>query len=194
MSCNRRANRRKRNSRSKPRTVQNVQKASGVIGHRVKHVDGEKFAIVSVDPAKNRSEWMMADYFGNLLIEPQTLEHQAAFFKLAVVQIREAQQQHLRAKRDLRTNTGQVDLERFPMLGQVAPGDYSASSLLPVCSKRSKDPCGPRFGGLRGAPHGALFSTRGAIYGVILAAALWSSLPRSARKTRRMGGRFRGRS
>ena len=37
---------------------------------------------------------MMADYFGNLLIEPQTLEHQAAFFKLAVAQIREAQQQH----------------------------------------------------------------------------------------------------
>ena len=90
MSCNRRANRRKRNSRSKPRTVQNVQKASGVIGHRVKHVDGEKFAIVSVDPAKNRSEWMMADYFGNLLIEPQTLEHQAAFFKLAMAQIHEA--------------------------------------------------------------------------------------------------------
>jgi len=57
-------------------------------------VGGEKFAIVCVDPAKNRSEWMMADYFGNLLIERQTLEHQAAFFKLAVMQIREAQQQH----------------------------------------------------------------------------------------------------
>jgi transposase len=37
---------------------------------------------------------MMADYFGNLLIQQQTLEHQAAFFKLAVAQIREAQQQH----------------------------------------------------------------------------------------------------
>jgi len=57
-------------------------------------VGGEKFAIVCVDPARDRSEWMMADYFGNLLIEPQTLEHQTAFFKLAVVQIREAQQQH----------------------------------------------------------------------------------------------------
>ncbi|MCP4896304.1 MAG: IS110 family transposase, partial [bacterium] len=36
----------------------------------------------------------MADYFGNLLIERRTLEHRAAFFKLAVMQIREAQQQH----------------------------------------------------------------------------------------------------
>jgi transposase len=71
-----------------------VQKASGVIGPRVKQVGGEKFAIVCVDPAKHRSDWMMADYFGNLLIEQQTLEHQAAFFKQAVAQIREAQQQH----------------------------------------------------------------------------------------------------
>jgi transposase len=36
----------------------------------------------------------MADYFGNLLIEQQTLEHRAAFFKRAIAQIREAQQQH----------------------------------------------------------------------------------------------------
>ena len=36
----------------------------------------------------------MADYFGNLLIEPQTVKHQAAFFKLAVEQVRQAQQEH----------------------------------------------------------------------------------------------------
>ena len=94
MSRNFRANRRRRHSRSNPRNTHSVQKARGVIGHRVKQVGGEKFAIVCVDPAKHRSEWMMADYFGNLLIQPQTLEHQAAFFKLAVMQVREAQQQH----------------------------------------------------------------------------------------------------
>jgi hypothetical protein len=60
----------------------------------VKQVGGDKFAIICVDPAKQRSEWMMADYFGNLLIEPQTLEHQAAHFKSAIAQVREAQQQH----------------------------------------------------------------------------------------------------
>ncbi len=81
-------------SRSKPRKRQSLQKANGVISPRVKKVGGANFAIICVDPAKHRSEWMMADYFGNLLIERQTLEHQAAFFKLAVAQIREAQQQH----------------------------------------------------------------------------------------------------
>jgi transposase len=93
ISTNRRK-RRKSNSKSKQRNKLNLQKPSGVIGPRVKRVGGEKFAIVCVDPAKHRSEWMMADYFGNLLIERQTLEHQAAFFKLAVMQIREAQQEH----------------------------------------------------------------------------------------------------
>jgi transposase len=89
-----RRQRRKSKSRLNPRRRQNLQKPNGVIGPRVKKVGGERFAIVCVDPAKHRSEWMMADYFGNLLIEQQTLEHRAAFFKLAVAQIREAQQQH----------------------------------------------------------------------------------------------------
>jgi len=89
-----RRRRRKSNSKSKQPKTWSLQKPSGVIGHRVKRVGGEKFAIVCVDPAKHRSEWMMADYFGNLLIEQQTLEHNAAFFRLAVAQIREAQQKH----------------------------------------------------------------------------------------------------
>jgi transposase len=86
--------RRTSNRKSKQRNRLSLQKPTGVIGPRVKQVGGEKFAIVCVDPAKHRSEWMMADYFGNLLIERQTLEHQAAFFKEAVAQIREAQERH----------------------------------------------------------------------------------------------------
>ncbi len=65
----------RRRGKSNPR--QSLQNPNGVIGPRVKKVGGERFAIVCVDPAKHRSEWMMADYFGNLLIECQTLQHQA---------------------------------------------------------------------------------------------------------------------
>ena len=81
---------RRRKVKSKARKRLNLQKPSGVIGPRVAKVGGTRFAIVCVDPAKHRSEWMMADYFGNVLIEQQTLEHQAAFFRLAVEQIRQA--------------------------------------------------------------------------------------------------------
>lgn len=85
---------RRSNHKSKPRQYQSLQKPNGVISPRVQKVGGEHFAIVCVDPAKHRSEWMMADYFGNLLIEPQTLEHQGPFFQAAVEQIRQAQQEH----------------------------------------------------------------------------------------------------
>jgi transposase len=86
----------RRNAHSKfnPRKRQNVQKPSGIIGPRVQKVGGERFALVCIDPAKHRSEWMMADYFGKVLIPPQTLTHQAAFFKLAALQIREATEKH----------------------------------------------------------------------------------------------------
>ena len=85
---------RRRQSKSKPRPRLSLQKATGVISPRVQKVGGERFAIVCVDPAKHRSEWMMADYFGNLFIEPQTVEHQASSFKLAIDLIRQTKQQH----------------------------------------------------------------------------------------------------
>ena len=85
---------RREQRKPKPRNRKSLQKPNGIIGSRVQKVGGERFAIVCIDPAKHRSEWMMADYFGNLLIKPQTVEHRAVDFKLAVAQIREAQQQH----------------------------------------------------------------------------------------------------
>src|ERR671913_235086 len=90
LGCNRR---RHAAPKSRPRR-QSLQKPNGVIGPRVQKVGGERFAIVCVDPAKHRSEWMMADYFGNVLIQARTLQHQAPCFKLAMDQIRQAEEEH----------------------------------------------------------------------------------------------------
>lgn len=46
--------RRPAQSTPKTRSVPNLQKPSGVIGHRVKRVGGDKFAIICIDPAKQR--------------------------------------------------------------------------------------------------------------------------------------------
>ena len=86
--------RRRRPVKSRSRNRQHLQKPSGVIAPRVARVGGARFGIVCIDPAKHRSEWMMADYFGKLLIEPQTLEHQAGHFRAAIAKVRQAQQQH----------------------------------------------------------------------------------------------------
>ena len=101
------SSRRRRQSPSRPRY--RLQKPKGSISPRVKEVGGEHFAIVCVDPAKHRSEWMMADFFGNVLIEPRTLEHQGAFFKAAVALIREAQQQHRMDFRACAARFGETD-------------------------------------------------------------------------------------
>ena len=79
-----------RKLKSKSRQYKSLQKPNGVISPRVQKVGGERFGIVCVDPAKHRSEWMMADYFGNVLIPPQTLEHQGPFFKSAMELIHQA--------------------------------------------------------------------------------------------------------
>lgn len=86
--------RRRRPYKRRSKNRQQLQKPAGAITSRVAKVGGSRFGIVCIDPAKHRSEWMMADYFGKLLIEPQTLEHQAGAFKAATEMVRQASQQH----------------------------------------------------------------------------------------------------
>ena len=134
-----RKNRKSRSKKSHRRS--SLQKPNGVISPRVQKVGGERFAIVCVDPAKHRSEWMMADYFGNLLIEPQTVEHQAAFFKLAVEQIRQAQQEH-----DIQDTI--VVVERtgnyyLPPKRAFASAGFETRVVHPFATKQYRTPADP---------------------------------------------------
>jgi len=139
-STNRRK-RRKSNSKSKQRKRINLQKPSGVIGPRVQRVGGEKFAIVCVDPAKHRSEWMMADYYGNVLIERQTLEHQAAFFKLAIAQIREAQKQH--DIQDMIVVVERTGNYHLPPKRAFAKAGFETRVVHPFATKQYRMPADP---------------------------------------------------
>ena len=133
--------RRKSNSKSNARSRMNLQKANGVIGHRVKKVGGEKFAIVCVDPAKNRSEWMMADYFGNLLIEPRTLEHQGTFFKSAVDLIRQTQQQH--GIQDMIVVVERTGNYHLPPKRAFAGAGFETRVVNPFATKQYRMPADP---------------------------------------------------
>ena len=127
--------------KAKPRIRQSLQKPNGVIGPRVQKVGGEHFAIVCVDPAKHRSEWMMADYFGNLIIEPRTVEHQNGFFEVAVEMIRQAQQQH-----DIRDTI--VVVERtgnyyLPPKRAFARAGFETRVVHPFATKQYRMPADP---------------------------------------------------
>ncbi len=126
--------------KSRPRR-QSLQKPNGVIGPRVQKVGGEHFAIVCVDPAKQRSEWMMADYFGNLLIEHQTLQHQAPFFASAIQQIRQAQEKH-------RIQDTIVVVERtgnyyLPVKRAFSQAGFDTRVVHPFATKQYRMPANP---------------------------------------------------
>lgn len=69
-------------------------KPSGVIQPRVQEVGPERFGIVSVDCAKDRSKWMFCDFYGKVLVPPTIVEHRRGDLQVTVAQLRQAIQNH----------------------------------------------------------------------------------------------------
>lgn len=69
-------------------------KPSGVIQPRVQEVGPERFGVVAVDCAKARSKWMLADFYGKVLVPPTIVEHQRAQLEAAIAQLRQARDEH----------------------------------------------------------------------------------------------------
>ena len=47
-----------------------VHKPNGVLHPRVQKVGPERFGIVCVDVGKGKSDWMLCDFYGKVLVEP----------------------------------------------------------------------------------------------------------------------------
>lgn len=65
-------------------------KPSGVIQSRVQEVGPERFGIVSIDCAKDRSKWMLCDFYGRVLVPPCPVEHRRNELQMAVHTLRKA--------------------------------------------------------------------------------------------------------
>ena len=61
-----------------------LHKPRGVIHPRVQAVGPEHFAFLCVDCAKARSKMMLADFYGRVLMEPTTVEHDRSGFETAM--------------------------------------------------------------------------------------------------------------
>jgi transposase len=81
-------------SRKSSRKPELIGKPRGVIHPRVQIVGPERFGIVSVDCAKARSKWMLADFYGNVFVPPTAVEHDRPALDAAVARIRHAIRQH----------------------------------------------------------------------------------------------------
>jgi len=77
-----------KNGRS--RRYSTIAKPSGSLHPRVQKVGPEHFGIVAVDCAKARSKWMLADFYGHILIPPTVVEHGKRGFDAMITDIRRA--------------------------------------------------------------------------------------------------------
>ena len=71
-----------------------IGKPNGHIQERVRSVGPEHFGIVSVDCAKQRSKWMLCDFYGKVIIEPTVVEHNASALKAMTDRVKAACQEH----------------------------------------------------------------------------------------------------
>jgi transposase len=77
--------------KSQPHTL---HKPRGVVHPRVLAVGPEHFAFVCVDCAKARSKILLADFYGRVLLEPTTVEHNRSAFEAALMSVRAAMARH----------------------------------------------------------------------------------------------------
>jgi transposase len=127
--------------KSKSRAAEFLHKPHGVIHVRVQKVGPEHFGIVSVDCAKARSKWMLADFYGNVLIPPTEITHNRVELDAAVAQVRAAL-----AKHDLRDCL--VAIERtgryhHPVKNAFAKADFETRLVHPFTSKQFRKPADP---------------------------------------------------
>lgn len=71
-----------------------IVKPSGSLHPRVQKVGPEHFGIVAVDCAKARSKWMLADFYGRILVPPTVVEHNKQGFDSMFAEIRRASESH----------------------------------------------------------------------------------------------------
>ena len=81
---------RTRNRPSSRRPAPSTGKPRGVLPPRVQQVGPDHFGIVCFDCAKARSKFLLADFYGRVLIPPTTVAHNRPDLDAAVAQIRQA--------------------------------------------------------------------------------------------------------
>jgi transposase len=67
-----------------------IGKPTGQIQERVHAAKPERFGIVAVDCAKRRSKWMLCNFYGQVIVEPTTVEHTAGGLRAMTQEIAQA--------------------------------------------------------------------------------------------------------
>jgi transposase len=127
--------------RSRRPSVHSVGKPRGVLHPRVLQVGPEHFGIVCFDCAKTRSKFLVADFYGRVVIPPTCVAHNRPDLDAAVAQIRQAFASHL-------LRDGLVAIERTGRYHRLVQRTFAAAGfetriLHPFVTKQYRQPVDP---------------------------------------------------
>jgi transposase len=122
-------------------SVTQLGKPNGVISARVEAVGPDHFGIVSVDCAKERSRWMLCDFYGKVLIAPQTLEHAQGALRAAMAQVAEARKTHHLG--ELIVALERTGVYHLPVQRAFRAGGYETRVVHPFASQRFRQVSDP---------------------------------------------------
>lgn len=116
-------------------------KPSGSFHPRVVAAGPQHFGIVAVDCAKARSKWMLADFYGRILVPPTEVEHTRKSFQEAIAELRRAVDAHgLRDTVVALERTGAY--HRPPQRAWAAAG-FETRIVHPLTTKQFRLPADP---------------------------------------------------
>jgi transposase len=126
---------------AKRRSEASLGNPAGVLHPRVQKVGGEHFGIVCFDCAKARSKFLLADFYGRVLIPPTTVAHNRLELDAAVARIRQAFAAH-------QLQDGLVAIERTgryhrPIQRAFAAAGFETRILHPFVTKQFRQPVDP---------------------------------------------------
>ena len=118
-----------------------IFKPGGIIHPRVQAVGPEHFGIVSVDCAKARSKWMLAEFYGNVLVPPTTVEHNRKDLDAMVQSVRQVIEQF--DLQDVIVAIERTGRYHLPMKRTFAQAGFDTRSVHPLTSKQFRQPANP---------------------------------------------------
>ena len=124
--------------KARPHTL---HKPRGVVHPRVQAVGPEHFAFLCVDCAKARSRMMLADFYGRVLVEPTTVEHNQSSFKDAVQCLRDAMARH--DLRDVIVVVERTGRYHGPIQRAFTKAGFEVRVVHPFTTKQYRQPADP---------------------------------------------------
>jgi transposase len=130
-----------RRRRRRSARLLSVSKPSGSIHPRVQKATPEHFGIIAIDCAKARSKWMLADFYGQILVPPTPIEHTRQGFQEAIVALRQAITTH--DLRDQIVAIEQTGAYHQPVKRAFASAGFETRIVHPLATKQFRIPADP---------------------------------------------------